>query len=601
MDNQNFSNQMNQENSNKQEANLLQGINMVRQQIATNDEMLYAKMHHVENKVDIMGRKKRRVRTSREMQALKDGTIAMIDTYDNGERVAQPFISNLKGKWGVFSLRFLERCSVSVVGIFFSISQEIIYVDEKNISSRAIYESFLRAGVKFSSEISAAAAKQILFETFVPEIEEAEKTITVSALAGWYHGKFLHKENFPYRLPKNLAFLPIYEKNFPEVNKGENVWKCYFNEMKQIQNWRDRVIIMTFPFAGIMASILKEERRPLNVFLNFIRLCDFPKNKIPMWMQIFNRHDMRVYNPLVTDKRLQEKLHTLKDEVLIVDFCIMPEEERYKKVKLKKRLLYIGDCLTGKSYFAGELVQPSAAFAAISDDLLFQDNVYNILVTDDFYRESPHNQYLAELSDSEIMESLFTQFVSYVTRNLENIWEIIRRKQKNSDARAELFSILWDLLSAFWESLGINLQEAAQVPLNIDFEKVFWENSFDMENLLEVFLRKFRYSLKNYSLAKRTYGCQCEADIFYTEENLLIPTLLLNKILKDSGLWGYKRKILVSLKHTGNLQTDSDGLTRKIQINGKRREMYQVSRSFFNSIGSLDITSLGKEPENVIR
>ena len=48
---------------------------------------------------------------------------------------------------------------------------------------------------------------------------------------------------------------------------------------------------MLFPFAGIMASILKAERTPLNIFLNFVKLCDFPKNKIPMWMQVFNRHD----------------------------------------------------------------------------------------------------------------------------------------------------------------------------------------------------------------------------------------------------------------------------------------------------------------------
>ena len=148
------------------------------------------------------------------MQVMNDGDIVIVDTYDNGEREANPFICNLKGTWEIFSLQFLEKRSISVVGIFFSNSPKIIFLDEKNISSRAIYESFLRAGVKFSSGISAATAKQILFETFVPEIEKVEKTITISALAGWYQGNFLHKANFPYRLPKNLPSLPVFEKTF---------------------------------------------------------------------------------------------------------------------------------------------------------------------------------------------------------------------------------------------------------------------------------------------------------------------------------------------------------------------------------------------------
>ena len=94
---------------------------------------------------------------------------------------------------------------------------------------------------------------------------------------------------------------------------------------------------------------------------------------------------------------------------------------------------------------------------------------------------------------------------------------------------------------------------------------------------------------KNDPREKNVYAC------FFNDEYLWIPPITLDIMLQNSGSPLHKSAILSELKITGDLKADTEGLTRKLQINGKRQEFYQFKREFFNVIGMADITNLGRE------
>ena len=84
-------------------------------------------------------------------------------------------------------------------------------------------------------------------------------------------------------------------------------------------------------------------------------------------------------------------------------------------------------------------------------------------------------------------------------------------------------------------------------------------------------------------------------EIIANDDFLWIPTYVLREMLSAYGSLEQKALFLERLKNEGWMITDGEGMSRKIQVSGKRYEAYQFRRDLFNAKGKADIVELGKE------
>lgn len=67
----------------------------------------------------------------------------------------------------------------------------------------------------------------------------------------------------------------------------------------------------------------------------------------------------------------------------------------------------------------------------------------------------------------------------------------------------------------------------------------------------------------------------------------------MDKIIDKCGGRKFKLQVLAKLKESKTLDTDSEGLSKRLVIAGKRREVYQIKKDFFNKPGYVDVIALG--------
>lgn len=117
---------------------------------------------------------------------------------------------------------------------------------------------------------------------------------------------------------------------------------------------------------------------------------------------------------------------------------------------------------------------------------------------------------------------------------------------------------------------------------------------FDSEEIRDTFIHGVREHIADYPIVEKKYGCEIvDAVCVYDNEFFWIPPQFMQSILKGIGLMPYKLVILNDLRESGDLKTDSEGLSRRLKIGGKRVEMYQFRKAIFNVIGEPEITDLG--------
>lgn len=567
----------------------------INQQVSQQNSGLLGKTQQLEKKVEIAERKNKRKVVSKFMAIMDDGTIAIVKGYDNGEKEAQPFIGNLFGLPKIYTLRVAGVKDIpDKFGIYFINQNKWIIGEQTKITAKYLFERFIENNIIFDYRVPEKESARILFRYFSPRILESNRNmIYVQGLQGWDESgkKFIHSGNFSWKGERLFSNLPVTQKKFLVQELDEEKIKNYFSEMCKITDWRNRMVIMVFPFAALLSSLMQDEK--LGFYLNFIKITDFPTKRICKWLQIFNRGDYRPYNLDISDKNLIQQLQILRDEILIADLCIDQEESDYRKNKMRMRCKMIGKILTNQKSIPGKCESSiDAVFAAISREPVFGEGVVNIWLDEDFASDE-EDQFSANA-----IGAVFGAFVRFFENHPESLKISMRRNKIEGQDRFTAWRILLDVIGQFWAEEKIDFLEQANIHNNlkeINFSEIFSEDVIDEEEMLEVFRKKIRMAIRNYFVAKKEKASVLkEKTLYFSDSWLFFPVKVMRELLQESKLDYCRTKILYGLKRKGIMNSDTEGFSKKVQIGCNRSEMYVIKRQFFERIGEMDIVSLGK-------
>lgn len=311
---------------------LVHAIDYFSAQIGQNNQLLLANVQQMIEKSKRANRKKRKSKVGEQLSVSKEGSIFVLRTFDDGSNESVPFLKNLTGNPEYYKVEFKGISNFDTVwGIYFRQQNIWIFQKKKNVSGNTLYTNFIKAGAIFNSLISEAQIKRLLFETLVAGLEATENTVEIPALAGWYKGKFKSAETMNKILKGDVPLLPIVQKNFARIQPNEGAWEEYFYLMRNIPDWKERLVIMLYPVMSILSSVLKENNFQLMTSLNLILVKDFPIRHILSWFQVFNRDKLKLMDDSITNSALMKESLLLKDEVLIVDLREHEGETYYQK------------------------------------------------------------------------------------------------------------------------------------------------------------------------------------------------------------------------------------------------------------------------------
>lgn len=141
------------------------------------------------------------------------------------------------------------------------------------------------------------------------------------------------------------------------------------------------------------------------------------------------------------------------------------------------------------------------------------------------------------------------------------------------------------------------MEKMADVKMSMIDEALKCELAFE-DDLIGDFVNIVRKEVIRFSVRMKNHEAGDEKDIFYNDEFLWIPTKILHQMLVNCGAEREKNQFLEKLRRDGKMITDDGGLSRKLQVAGKRFETYQFRRELFNSPGLVDIAELGGETRN---
>lgn len=547
-------------------------------QLGQNNQLLLANVQKMIEKSERENRKKRKRKVNEQISVTETGEIILLRLYDDGSREAFPFVINLTGEPKFYSVKFNDySLPDDYCAVHFCCQDLWIFQKKRDISAGKLFQNFVLAGVKFNPAISSSVVKNLLFMSFGVRMQNAENTIEIPALAGWYNGKFWSEESLPNEYKGDMPLLPIMGKKFSHFQEEENLGKCYFREMRQITHWEDRLIIMLYPVAALMASLFADNSLPLEMGMNFVLLEAFPVKQLFMWCQIFNRDCCERLEGL-SHTALQKEIAVRKDEVLLYDMRKYENDSYYQRSEPTKRFLSLLRYLEEGTLLAG--------MAGISNDILLQENIINLFVDDMFCKQD------LSMTDSHAVGSFLFAFVKFVEQNIQKVSQKMR--EYRGSGNAGVFQVVLHFLNEFWKMEGIDFRKAADLPLKIDFAELLRKKQFLPDDLLDYFRLAMRESAKELFFENKKCFNHKEA-VLYDTNFLWIPTELFGKILQSQGMAEYRSLILMQLRDAGKLETDGHGMSRRVQRAGSSSEYYKIERMFFSSFDVADIVDLGKE------
>ena len=78
---------------------VMQGIESVNWSIQQGNELMEQYVQSTEKRLQAVERKKRRKRVQDSICVTQDGKIIIVEMYDTGEQIVEPFIINITGRW----------------------------------------------------------------------------------------------------------------------------------------------------------------------------------------------------------------------------------------------------------------------------------------------------------------------------------------------------------------------------------------------------------------------------------------------------------------------------------------------------------------------
>ena len=569
---------------------VMQGIESVNWSIQQGNELMEQYVQSTEKRLQAVERKKRRKRVQDSICVTQDGKIIIVEMYDTGEQIVEPFIMNITGRWDVYRIKFVKtKIREQYFIISFPLSDMYIIGKKSQNSEKGLYDYFVKGGIKFNSRLSKSRIMTALFQGFGPEIENCTKTLCLPELAGWTNRRFMTSEKFPLCTRQDFPNLPILEKHFNPFVSMENIEE-YLGMISTISRWENRILMMEIPVWGMMASIFAEEKLKINFCVNMIFLQMQNKWDFSQFVQIFNRDVSEIIEADMNEKKLAEKLSACNDEVIILDACTLLENS-YKRRKIRENTEKVKQKVCGGENSLLGIEREIYCSLLIFSEQIQLNNAINVFVDEDFWKKPNEFQ---EILRGKPIESFIACFIQFAENNLHEVHTIIKNNYIQTPNKCEaILQATWEILQKFWESRGIILGEYLQIPPQIEWS--IFSRKIREEDLIRIFIEAVRDDIKYWKTIEKNRNRKYESrSIYYCAEWIMIPNEVFDRILGRHGLLGNKLYILYELKQRGDLRCDQEGLSQRIQIDMQRKEFYCLKRSLFKKIGAPDIIDLGR-------
>lgn len=569
---------------------VMQGIESVNWSIQQGNELMEQYVQSTEKRLQAVERKKRRKRVQDSICVTQDGKIIIVEMYDTGEQIVEPFIINITGRWDVYRIKFVKtKIREQYFIISFPLSDMYIIGKNSQNSEKGLYDYFVKGGIKFNSRLSKSRIMTVLFQSFGPEIENCTKTLCLPELAGWTNRRFMTSEKFPLCTRQDFPNLPILEKHFNPFASMENIEE-YLRMIFTISRWENRILMMEIPVWGMMASIFAEEKLKINFCVNMIFLQMQNKWDFSQFVQIFNRDVSEIIEADMNEKKLAEKLSACNDEVIILDACTLLENS-YKRRKIRENTEKVKQKVCGGENSLLGIEREIYCSLLIFSEQIQLNNAINVFVDEDFWKKPNEFQ---EILREKPIESFIACFIQFAENNLHEVHTIIKNNYIQTPNKCEaILQATWEILQKFWESRGIILGEYLQIPPQIEWS--IFSRKIREEDLIRIFIEAVRDDIKYWKTIEKNRNRKYESrSIYYCAEWIMIPNEVFDRILGRHGLLGNKLYILYELKQRGDLRCDQEGLSQRIQIDMQRKEFYCLKRALFKKIGAPDIIDLGR-------
>lgn len=506
----------------------------------------------------------------------------LIQRFDDATENSLILSSQISGTPQIFRLKFWGmKMEKKYFAIFFPESSTWIIGERKRLSARSLYECFVMAGVTFNPQIPKKEVANALFESLTSKIVFCKSEMQLCTLQGWYEKRFHNYSRDRIACEECLPPFPLQKKTFPNHVLNTGRIKEYFSGLRKISDMRARVTIALYPFAGILNNILQKHGINSDFYINFIVDDMALKKKICWFLQIFSRENLEPISLDISDKQLKTLLEETNDEVLITDSCL-PGQSNYTRSKVGRNLEWVGNICSGRTIWSGERKLPLCAMLAnISTDYIYGNNVFNIFLHQSEWQNVTMN--------SEIMEAVFSSFVSYVERHYDQVIQKIETEKRNFGCG--MFPIVLKLVEGFWQESKLDFCTELDVPRNFDVTNMLEEEQGE-EDFADIAIKLVREAVKVQGIVFKKKAKSCD-NIVYNDQYLWITTNFFKELLQSQSMARYEAHFLAEMKREGILITDKEGYSRKLQIDGNRREFYQFSKERLSPAGLVDIVELG--------
>lgn len=587
----NFQNNINQPNPAElamhQMVSVGNDIKNLSQVVAANSRYM-ADMIHMEIEKSERERRKHRKKEVSSWVAVVNDNFGMVKVFDDGTQSIINFAINLVPDFECyrFQMKGIEERQ-TYAGIHFKTANFWLIERIDKICGRGIYEKMVKKKVLFNGQIPKNKIQDALYAFFAPEIEKATVE-QIPALAGWFKGEFISAETFWFWENEGFLELPVREKLFPNY---EGVFLCpekYFAKIRNIADWKNRIWMMLYPIGGMLSSLLGEAGIRLEKYLNFVILEDIPMKVFRQYLQVFNRDRG-------AEGTSRKDILQAKDEVLILDAYCVYGESKYKKAQKVQNFQSIANGVINGDFVTRDGFTINSSTAVFSDRIARKKQAINLFVDTDFFESGNDWKRIMQKEDT-IGIALF-YFVKYCEENMEEIKNFLKLGEDANPETAWL-CFVFKIFQGFWESYGIDMQDMADLPESIDFHELLQSYLLFEDDLVTDFVKIVRAEIKKWPVRMKNGGEGNGEEVLYSDEFIWIPVKVLNQIFTGYGVFEQRYQFLEELKEKGFLITDEKGLSRKLQVAGKRYETYQFKRSLFHIPGTVDIVELGKEGEN---
>ena len=234
---------------------------------------------------------------------------------------------------------------------------------------------------------------------------------------------------------------------------------------------------------------------------------------------------------------------------------------------------------------------PAHAIVFVSDRVIRDKNVLDIFVEKSAMYDF---EIIVNALPGSTMPEIFTAFIDFCEKNLSWVRNLISAGKTGEDPKQEFGKILRRLMVKFGEYVKFDFVQELNLDL-VDFGSLFIEDEVSGDDLSELLMNAIRKEVVHFPAQNKKMAVVLKATyIYFDADYLWISPQILRMILGKNGVLPQKNRILHEAREKRMLITDTEGYTRKMQIGGKRVEMYQFSRNALNVPGGAEIIDLTK-------